>query len=165
MTTADNAQLDQAKFKNPHVTAKGEERAIVALTHLHTLWFNTGTLCNITCANCYIESSPLNDRLVYLQTDEVVSYLNEIQRDNISVKELGFTGGEPFMNPDFPDILEESLKRGFDVLILTNAMKPMHNKQKALQALGRRFGKQITLNLLIHRRQCYSVVKRIGSYH
>src|SRR5262249_4821918 len=49
------------KFKSPFVTAKGEPRAQVTLTSLDTLWFNTGTLCNITCRNCYIESSPRND--------------------------------------------------------------------------------------------------------
>jgi hypothetical protein len=37
-----------------------------ALKALETLWINTGTLCNLTCRNCYIESSPRNDRLVYL---------------------------------------------------------------------------------------------------
>ena len=51
--------LDPTKFQDALVTAKGEERAHVALRSLETLWFNTGTLCNLTCQNCYIESSPL----------------------------------------------------------------------------------------------------------
>ena len=54
------------KFSDSNVTAKGEARARVALTHPETLWFNTGTLCNIECVNCYIESSPTNDALVYI---------------------------------------------------------------------------------------------------
>jgi hypothetical protein len=58
--------LDPAKFQNALLTAKGEQRAHVGLKALETLWFNTGTLCNLTCRNCYIESSPRNDRLVYL---------------------------------------------------------------------------------------------------
>ena len=41
--------LDPAKFKDALVTAKGEQRAHVALRTLETLWFNTGTLCNLTC--------------------------------------------------------------------------------------------------------------------
>ena len=40
--------------------------------------FNTGTLCNLTCRNCYIESSPKNDRLAYITLDEVLVYLDEI---------------------------------------------------------------------------------------
>lgn len=39
------------KFQDPFVTATGETRASVALTNPQTLWFNTGTLCNIECAN------------------------------------------------------------------------------------------------------------------
>ena len=55
-----------ARFEGFCPTAKGEPRASVAFVGLTTLWVNTGTLCNITCANCYIESSPRNDRLVYI---------------------------------------------------------------------------------------------------
>src|SRR5690348_7522424 len=57
-----NAKLLAAeKFQDPRRTAKGEPRAGVALRRLETLWFNTGTLCNITCRICYIESGPRND--------------------------------------------------------------------------------------------------------
>ena len=61
-------QPEQAppKFSDPDWTATRERRATVALDRLDTLWINTGTLCNITCQNCYIESSPSNDRLVYI---------------------------------------------------------------------------------------------------
>ena len=45
------------KFSDPDVTAKGETRASVGWTGLKTLWLNTGTLCNIECTNCYIQSS------------------------------------------------------------------------------------------------------------
>ena len=58
------AKQPAEKFTDPYVTAKGEERGFVDLTSLDTLWINTGTLCNIECVNCYIESSPRNDRLV-----------------------------------------------------------------------------------------------------
>ena len=54
--------LDPLKFKDPLFTAKGDRRAVVALTNLRTLWFNTGSLCNITCQNCYMDSNPTNDR-------------------------------------------------------------------------------------------------------
>ena len=47
--------LDSGKFRDPFTTAKGDARATVALRSLDTLWFNTGTLCNLTCRNCYIE--------------------------------------------------------------------------------------------------------------
>ena len=54
ITAVPRQELDPAKFRDPDVTASGERRASVGLDALETLWFNTGTLCNLTCANCYI---------------------------------------------------------------------------------------------------------------
>lgn len=121
-------QANIGKFRDPRITAKGEKRASVPLNGLETLWFNTGTLCNIECANCYIESSPTNDALVYLKLSEMTPYLDEIESLGWPVREIGFTGGEPFMNPEFCDMIEASLARGFEVLVLTNAMRPMMRK-------------------------------------
>lgn len=116
------------KFQHSHVTANGEKRAIVALSHPETLWFNTGTLCNIECSNCYILSSPSNDALVYMSSDEVQSYLDQVLLRGWPVKEVGFTGGEPFMNPQMVDMARTALSQGYRVLILTNAMQPMMRK-------------------------------------
>lgn len=112
-------------FTNPDVTVGGEPRAQVALRALSTLWFNTGTLCNIECAHCYIESSPRNDQLVYLTVADVRPYLDEIQSLGYPTREVGFTGGEPFMNQDMTAMTSMCLERGHEVLILTNAMQPM----------------------------------------
>lgn len=124
-TPATFKPLDPAKFKNPDITAKGEQRASVALTRLETLWFNTGTLCNIECANCYIESSPTNDRLSYLSMVDIRQMLDQAEGLGQRPSSIGFTGGEPFMNPAFPAILDEVLARGYECLVLTNAMKPL----------------------------------------
>jgi uncharacterized Fe-S cluster-containing radical SAM superfamily protein len=132
--------LDPAKFKDARITARGETRAHVDLKALETLWFNTGTLCNLTCRNCYIESSPRNDRLVYLTAGEVAAYLDEIERDGHGTRLIGFTGGEPFMNPDLPAMLDDVLSRGLKAIVLTNAMKPMHRMKPALLDLLARHG-------------------------
>jgi uncharacterized Fe-S cluster-containing radical SAM superfamily protein len=139
--------LDAAKFKDALVTAKGEERAHVALRSLETLWFNTGTLCNLTCQNCYIESSPRNDRLAYLSAAEVTDYLDEIERDGHRTKLIGFTGGEPFMNCDLPAMLEDVLSRGLKAMVLTNAMKPMHKMKSTLLGLLARHGHNLTIRV------------------
>ncbi len=139
--------LDLAKFSDPFVTAKGEARAQVALRSLETLWFNTGTLCNLTCRNCYIESSPRNDRLTYLTRDEVQQYLDEIERDKLPTRLIGFTGGEPFMNPDIMVMLEDVLSRGLDALVLTNAMKPMRRLRPQLLALRARHGDRLRIRV------------------
>ncbi len=134
--------LDPRKFRDPDLTADGKPRGRVALSALETLWFNTGTLCNLTCRNCYIESSPRNDRLVYLSAAEVGAYLDEIEREGLGTREIGFTGGEPFMNPDIVGMLSDCLSRGFRVLVLSNAMRPMMKLEGALLDLNARFGKQ-----------------------
>ncbi|AOG03709.1 radical SAM protein [Bosea sp. RAC05] len=132
--------LMPAKFVDPVLTARGERRASVALKGLETLWFNTGTLCNITCQNCYIESSPSNDRLVYLSQADVTTYLDEVRVERLPVRMIGFTGGEPFMNRDMIAILTETLERGFETLVLTNAMRPMMRRQEQLRRLREAHG-------------------------
>src|SRR5580658_10991395 len=141
--------LDPAKFRDPLVTAKGEPRAHVALRALETLWFNTGTLCNLTCGHCYIESSPKNDRLVYLTAAEVAEYLDEIGAEGLPTRTIGFTGGEPFIIPDLPAMLDDALSRGFDALVLTNAMKPMAKCKPALRRLNGRYGHRLTIRVSV----------------
>ncbi len=129
------------------VRSQLKRRASVDLVALRTLWFNTGTLCNITCVNCYIESSPRNDRLAYLSHAELVTYLDEIARDRLPTEEIGFTGGEPFMNPEILALIETSLTRGFRVLVLTNAMRPMQRLAAPLAALNRQRGAALTIRV------------------
>lgn len=126
----------RAKFDDPDLTADGAPRAEVALSRPTTLWFNTGTLCNIACVNCYIESSPQNDRLAYLTLAEVEDFLDQLRARRWGVREIGFTGGEPFLNPDMAAMAEAALARGHEALILTNAMRPM-TRPRPLAALAR----------------------------
>ena len=143
--TTDSAE----KFQDPTTTAKGETRAHVSYNGTKTLWFNTGTLCNIACENCYIESSPSNDRLAYLTLADVVPFLDELSEAGESDCEIGFTGGEPFMAPEIIAILDEVLSRGFSVLMLTNAMQPMMRPRikGALMDLNERFGDRLTMRV------------------
>lgn len=137
------------KFENPLITADGSDRAIVPLSDPQTLWFNTGTLCNIECVNCYIESSPTNDALVYLTVAEVEDYLDQLEARNWGVREIGFTGGEPFMNPDINLMAAAALARGYEVLILTNAMAPMMRPRvrKDLLRVADHFGDRLSLRI------------------
>jgi predicted phosphodiesterase/pyruvate-formate lyase-activating enzyme len=139
--------LSREKFQDPDITATGEPRARVGLNGLKTLWFNTGTLCNITCNHCYIESSPRNDRLEYLTRAEMRGYLDEIERNRLGTEEIGFTGGEPFINPDLLGMLEDCLARGFKTLVLTNAMRPMQRLEAPLLDLQRRLGRNLTIRV------------------
>ena len=143
----DFVSIDPNKFQDPILTAKGEKRAVVALTKLQTLWFNTGSLCNITCVNCYMDSSPKNDDLAHLSLNDVTPYLDEIKAEGFGVEEIAFTGGEPFMNPNLIAMLDQVLSRGFKALVLTNAMKPMSHKREVLLNLQKRFGSELSIRV------------------
>jgi len=151
--------LDPGKFRDPFVTARGERRAAVALERLDTLWINTGTLCNLACKTCYIESSPTNDALVYLSAAEVEAYLDEAAA--LGAREIGFTGGEPFMNRDIIAMLRAALGRGFQVLVLTNAMRPMRRFEDELKALVPEHGERLTMRVsLDHHSQAVHEAER-----
>jgi hypothetical protein len=147
----DTARANIGKFRDPNLTADGQQRARVALSNPQMLWFNTGTLCNIECVNCYIESSPTNDALVYLTTAEVEDYLDQLEARRWGVREIGFTGGEPFMNPDMIAMTRAALARGYDVLILTNAMRPMMRKsvKAGLLELNAAYPGKLTLRISV----------------
>ncbi len=141
--------IDLRKFVDPQKTVQGQERAEVALVELETLWINTGTLCNIECKNCYINSSPTNDQLTYFSLDDALVLYDEISQLGLATQEIGFTGGEPFMNPQILEMIEIALKRGFKVLILTNAMQPMQRKRikQGLLDLSATYGEGLALRV------------------
>src|SRR4029453_17468992 len=83
----------------------------VPLIALDTLWFQVaGTLCNLECTHCFISSSPTNRSHAMLDLARVRPYLAEA--DELGVKEYYFPGGEPFLNPEMLESLEETLAQG-----------------------------------------------------
>ena len=138
-----------SKFQDPRITADGQARASVTLRALRTLWINTGTLCNLTCENCYIKSSPSNDALVYISRDEVRTYLDEVAQLQLPVTEIGFTGGEPFMNPLLLVMVADCLATGVRVLILTNAMRPMMKCAAELLLLHNQYADRLAIRVSV----------------
>jgi uncharacterized Fe-S cluster-containing radical SAM superfamily protein len=81
----------------------------VPFGHLRTLWFQiTGTLCNLACVHCFISCSPTNHSLEFLAPETVYRYLDEAVQ--LGVREIYFTGGEPFLHQDILPILARSLQ-------------------------------------------------------
>ncbi len=157
-------ELDAAKFQDAARTSKGEPRARVALDKLATLWLNTGTLCNLECKSCYIESSPRNDALVYISLADTLPYLDEASA--LGVLEIGLTGGEPFMNPDIIAVMEASLDRGFRLLVLTNAMRPMRRFERDLERISQKHGDRIVMRVSLdhHTRETHEAERGAGSW-
>ncbi len=80
----------------------------MAFRELRTLWFQlTGTLCNLACHHCLNASGPRAPWLAGLGADEVRRHLADAVA--LGVKEIYFTGGEPFLHPELLPLLEEAL--------------------------------------------------------
>jgi predicted phosphodiesterase len=116
----------------------------VKLERLETLWINTGTICNLACTKCFMESTPTNDSLVYFPLASLQTILAEAPP---TLAEIDFTGGEPFMNPDILPMLEAALGAGKRVLVLTNAMRPMQRHATALGQLIAAYPGQLSLRV------------------
>ncbi len=118
--------------------------AAVSFERLETLWVNTGTRCNLACTGCYIESSPRNDHLEWYRAADLLALL---AASPASLARVGFTGGEPFMNPELPAMLDAVLTRGLSALVLTNAMRPMRRHEALLARLRRAHGARLALRI------------------
>jgi uncharacterized Fe-S cluster-containing radical SAM superfamily protein len=136
-----------SKFSSLQKTLKGEDRAIVAPQKLKTVWFNTGTRCNLSCEHCYIESTPTNDRLSYLTLDDVRPFGEEIRNQFKTVRTIGLTGGEPFINPHGMAIIEYFLGLDLEVIVLTNGVKAINRFRERIIELGARYGKQLQIRI------------------
>ncbi len=90
----------------------------IELKHLDNLWFQvTGTLCNIACAHCFNNSGPNVKTFGFLTIERVREELEVAAR--LGVKEVAFTGGEPFLHPQLLEMLELSLTYA-PTTVLTN---------------------------------------------
>jgi AdoMet-dependent heme synthase len=92
----------------------------VKLTHLDNLWFQvSGTRCNIACAHCFNNSGPNVRTFGFLSVEKVRRELEAGVK--AGVKEVFLTGGEPFLHPQLPEMLEMSLGIA-PTTVLTNGM-------------------------------------------
>ncbi len=139
--------IKNKKFQEQKITSKGEIRASIPFDSLQTLWFNTGSLCNLACANCYMESSPKNKRLDSLTLQDVCCYLDEIDHKELATKSIGITGGEPFVNSDIIAILQEVLSRKMEVLVLTNGYVAIERYKEDLLKLCHRYKKRLKIRV------------------
>jgi len=121
--------------------------ATVAFRHLTALWVQiTGTLCNLQCAHCINASGPREPWLAPLPADLAQRYIAEAAA--LGVKEIYFTGGEPFMHPEILPLLAFSLERA-PTTVLTNGTLIDEAMADALAALaaGARYSLEIRVSL------------------
>src|ERR1700761_7806627 len=91
----------------------------VALDRLRTLWVDTG-------------SDGADDGLAYFRLGDLEPYLAEIERDALGTEEVGFIGGDPFVNPDLPAMVEAVLDRGLQATVRTPVLGSIGRVAEAL---------------------------------
>lgn len=119
----------------------------VPFSHLQTLWFQlTGTLCNLECVHCFIACGPTNHALKFLDAETV--YQRLVEAAELGVREVYFTGGEPFLHKQIVPILARSL-RVAPTTVLTNGTLITPGVADALAALqsAARYALEIRVSL------------------
>jgi MoaA/NifB/PqqE/SkfB family radical SAM enzyme len=103
-------------------TSTGEPRGYIDPHALDELWFHTGTACNLSCPFCLEGSTPGDARLDRIKLADVRPLMDEAVE--LGVRQLSFTGGEPFIVKDFVNILEYAASL-LPCLVLTNGTDPV----------------------------------------
>jgi sulfatase maturation enzyme AslB (radical SAM superfamily) len=85
---------------------------------LDHLWFQvTGTLCNLACSHCFNNSGPGVHTFDFLSRETIQSELQHAVQ--LGVREVFFTGGEPFLHKQLLEFLDLSLRYA-PTTVLTN---------------------------------------------
>jgi MoaA/NifB/PqqE/SkfB family radical SAM enzyme len=108
---------------------------VAPFSYLSTLWVQvTGTWCNLQCVHCINASGPKNPWLKPLDTETVKRGIREAE--GFGVKEIYFTGGEPFLHDDILDLLAFALQVT-PTTVLTNGTRINATMADALASLAR----------------------------
>ncbi len=90
----------------------------LSVSRLREMWLHTNNSCNLTCGHCLVNSSPRGEQ--GLPTTTWRSLID--QAVALGVDRFYITGGEPFVRPDMPDIIQDITQRhGIELILLTNA--------------------------------------------
>jgi len=119
----------------------------VPLLALDTVWFQVaGTLCNLACGHCFISCNPANHAHEIMSRAEVRPHLAEAE--TLGVNDFYYTGGEPFLNRELMEILEDTLRIG-PATVLTNGTLITAERARALAGLatGSRYSLEIRVSL------------------
>ncbi len=111
---------------------------------LKEVWLHLTDRCNLACRHCLVSSGP--SREDGIPTEPVRGWLR--QACDLGVDTFYFTGGEPWLRPDLPDLLREvTVGYGATAVVLTNGCLLDEELTARLSALPReRLFLQISLD-------------------
>ena len=78
-----------------------------------TLQVNIGKRCNLICRHCHVESSPSRNEAM---DSDIINRLIYLIDNSPNIKTLDITGGAPELHPNFKHLVQQSRKRGLDVI-------------------------------------------------
>lgn len=120
----------------PLLPADAPSAPAAPFVRLGTLWIQiTGTWCNLACTHCLNASGPDDPWLRPLAPAVVRSALAEAEA--VGVREVYFTGGEPFLHRQILPLLEDSLAVA-PTTVLTNGTIMTEAVARALRAIADR---------------------------
>jgi len=110
----------------PHLLHYSEDKKPV-------IAWNVTRRCNLHCAHCYTDSF---DRQYEgeLATAEAKAVIDDLADFGAPV--ILFSGGEPLLRPDLPDLVERAQARGIRSVISTNGTLLIHAVARELKDLG-----------------------------
>src|SRR5262245_50026681 len=128
-------------------TAPPADAPRVPFLRFSTLWIQiTGTWCNLECSHCINASGPREPWLKPLATERALAAIREAEE--LGVKEIYLTGGEPFLHRDLLLLLDTALVVA-PTTVLTNGTRIDAAMADALVALARlaRYSLEIRVSL------------------
>ncbi len=106
----------------------------LTMSRLRECWLHVTNACNLACAHCLVSSSPSGERGL---AAAIVCALID-QAAALGVDRFYMTGGEPFVRPDLPGLIERITRtHGIELIILTNAMLATGARRAALDRFAR----------------------------
>src|ERR1044072_3179963 len=94
---------------------------------------NVTNLCNLTCVYCSYASTPGRDEPA-LEADVITGLLDDAA--SIGNKVVHFSGGEPVIRRDMPDLGAHAARLGFKMRMHSNGMLLTRRKLTELRAAG-----------------------------
>jgi MoaA/NifB/PqqE/SkfB family radical SAM enzyme len=100
----------------PHRLDKLQVRGDFHLASPLIVWLEVTRGCNLRCSHCYINAGRVRDN--ELSTGEMFALLDDLKE--LGAFALVLAGGEPYLRPDFNDILSYVEKLDFVTAVVTN---------------------------------------------
>jgi Fe-coproporphyrin III synthase len=95
--------------------------------------WNMTRQCNLKCVHCYAQAkmTPTEDEL---STAEGKALIDDLSRFGAPV--MLFSGGEPLMRPDLPELAQYAVSKGMRAVISTNGTLITREKARIFKAIG-----------------------------